>query len=567
MTSAVSPAGPQKAPDPEAQSPTSEVRSSDLEARTRPADAAVGGRDTEDEASSPSGESTSIADPAVKLLFRGAMALALIWAIRHTAIDFSYDLDGHIRYLVFLFHHPTELYGYRGPEEHHPPFFYGLAALATASTDFLGFPVLAGARLLSLGSFAVFLSHGLRTLELYVRNRRALLVSAAVLCFWPLGLVMASRLTNDVALMACVSAVLFHLARHRRTSDAGAFTRAWLWACGALLVKSSGWVVWPLVGLALGGSDRPLPRRRLALLCGAFLLAVLANNAGWWFRAHAPPLIATEEDALPPVPGTEGQSAWEGHFGGQGGQPLHAGDFLRFPGHELLRPPQPMSIDGAWRYPIGLNYGVRLVSTSLFGAQATAEEGRTSSLWHYGGLGLVVRWLAVLLLAATLAASFELLRERRRGWLVALGVATPAVAYALGRWTPARFEMRDGFWVALEDGGPWWHSVWEPLVPVACILMGLLSLRRLSRQREVAWLVLSVGCFVAFSGGFTWWKRFDECADFRFVYATLIPLTALFGIALERVGQRRVLGWTLVTIGSAFVLASSLFLVLQPAFA
>jgi cytochrome bd-type quinol oxidase subunit 2 len=137
------------------------------------------------------------------------------------------------------------------------------------------------------------------------------------------------------------------------------------------------------------------------------------------------------------------------------------------------------------------------------------------------------------------------------------------VAFVVERFAPESFvPIERGYtFRELERTGSWWRTAWEPLLPVACVVLAVLALRRLRREPVAAWLVLSVGCFVSFSVGFTAWMRFDECADFRFVYALLVPLASLFGLALSGLGPWGRRG--LMALGGTFAVFSAAFVFLQ----
>src|SRR4029077_11923790 len=125
------------------------------------------------------------------------------------------------------------------------------AVVYKISSTILRIDPFTGVRFLSYVSWLFFGYFGVRTLYVLIGNLVASRTSAAMLLFWPVGIAMASRVNNDMLLDALFAGAFFYLTRWVLIPSKADFIRVWLWACAALLIKSSAVALWVVIGLTV----------------------------------------------------------------------------------------------------------------------------------------------------------------------------------------------------------------------------------------------------------------------------------------------------------------------------
>lgn len=137
------------------------------------------------------------------------------WLHIYPSSGYTNDLNGHIAYAKFMAENWSQAYQYRGPEFFHPPFYYFIAGklIDFMSADAFINPFLFW-RLLSLTCFLTFCFFGLKTIELFFVHKKAILLTTSLIfLFWPLNIIMASRISNDIPQYAAWAAIFYYLFR------------------------------------------------------------------------------------------------------------------------------------------------------------------------------------------------------------------------------------------------------------------------------------------------------------------------------------------------------------------
>jgi hypothetical protein len=255
----------------------------------------------------------------------------IYWLRFHRNLAYTNDLPGHIAYIKYMVYQWREPFGYRGAEYFHPPFYYLIAArVYAAASAFPQLNPLTAVRLFSWALYSVFLIYGLLTLKESVDSSRlAYHVGVIQMVFWPVSVLMATRITNDVALYAAWSASFYYLERWYRLRRAECLASS-LWLFGvALLVKSS--------AVVLG-----------AIIAGTLAYGVLARRFSVRYFVQRPLVIgacvvmacALLNTSRPIYEYMTGATLSAGmHFGGGGGKPFGIRHYLTFGLREYLEWP------------------------------------------------------------------------------------------------------------------------------------------------------------------------------------------------------------------------------------
>ena len=169
-----------------------------------------------------------------------ALFLTLVQFYTTGIMQYSYDIGGHVDYIRYVAEHwrLPEPYGW---QNHQPPLYYGLAALAYKAAVALGVsdPATYGVRYVSLVLYIGFLTFGALTLlSVFVRGL-PYYVSCAVWFFWPLGFTMAGRISNDIGIMFCLSGAFYFFQKWERGRDKNALSFAFIFCGLALACKGT----------------------------------------------------------------------------------------------------------------------------------------------------------------------------------------------------------------------------------------------------------------------------------------------------------------------------------------
>lgn len=174
-------------------------------------------------------------------LATAGLAYFALWLHTFPNLAYTNDLFGHIAYIAHMVNHWSQPYGYTGKEYFHPPLYYFLAARVFA--PFIDSPVishLAAARILSLFFYAIFCVIGLHTIkEMRFHHKPTQIAVSVLFIFWPLSILLATRITNDVALYAVWAGVFHYVLRAYQTKQARYWQLAVVWLGVAFMIKTT----------------------------------------------------------------------------------------------------------------------------------------------------------------------------------------------------------------------------------------------------------------------------------------------------------------------------------------
>jgi hypothetical protein len=338
------------------------------------------------------------------LLGAGACYLTL-WLHGRPNTAYTNDLPGHIDYILYLASHANP-YEYRGGESFHPPLYYFLSSLVYRLFPPTGvINGLTAVRLLSLLFYLAFLFLGVRTLvEAVGTASTGSRVGLLLFAFWPVGILMATRVNNDLLLYALWAAAFHSLARwHQRHTDGDLAAALYLTGV-ALMVKSSAVVLAGVLGTCLLHgfltgvvSCRDLGRGRLAWAWLFLVAALLVNIAKPIYL-----LAQYGEDTTGRYFGDAGQAGFDGWH------------FLRFDPDVFL--------DSPFAIRDGTSFLDYFLKSMLYGW----------STWRHPDLASLLNGLLLVFLLVTLATLVGLRRELLRGLFPYIaGVVVPVTAVVL----------------------------------------------------------------------------------------------------------------------------------------
>ncbi len=336
-----------------------------------------------------------------------AAAYFMYWLRFHPNLAYTNDLPGHIAYIKHMVDRWREPFQYRGWEHFQPPFYYFIAGrVYAAASAFPQLNPLTAIRLLAWVLYSMFLIYGLRTLKDGVDTRRlAYHVGVIQLLFWPVSVLMATRITNDIALYAAWGASFYYLERwyRRRRPECLAWS-VFLFGV-ALLVKSNAVVLGAIIagtvasGMLAGRFTVGYFVQRPLVISACVLMACALLNMSR--------LIYEYMTGAPLSAGV--------HFGESGRIPFGVRHYVTFDLHEYLEWP---FVRWKGAAPPGMPFLNYFLRTTLFG------EFTFRHVWLASVIG------CVLLVEAGMLALFGVMacQRRRVGVPVVLAIVIPMVA-------------------------------------------------------------------------------------------------------------------------------------------
>lgn len=197
-------------------------------------------------------------------------------------LRYSHDIDGHLEYIRILAQgmlpEPT------GWQSHYPPVYYALGAAVYKLAGLLGVDTpMAAVRYLSLACYGAFLVISLMTMRQFFPIGKWFALSAALLLFWPEGYIIASRISNDVAILPLMAATLYALVRWNNEGSLRWLHAGIAAAFASLTIKSSGIIAVGAAGLLCAGAlytRRATLRQLLPWKLCLFILLCLGLNFG-----------------------------------------------------------------------------------------------------------------------------------------------------------------------------------------------------------------------------------------------------------------------------------------------
>lgn len=221
--------------------------------------------------------------PASAAIIAAGFGYYALWLHFRPNLTYTNDVNEHISYIRYMVWQWMRPYDYNGGENWHPPLYYFIAARVFDLFRAWGLiNPLTAVRLLSLALYSVFCIYGVRTLRESVEAENLAYYAGSILMvFWPVGMIMATRINNDVAVYAVWAAAFYYLARWHRTGDVSCLYLA----CGltelTLMIKSNGYVLACIVASCMTWAvvSKRLAWRQLFVAC-ALLVGGMAANAG-----------------------------------------------------------------------------------------------------------------------------------------------------------------------------------------------------------------------------------------------------------------------------------------------
>jgi len=212
-----------------------------------------------------------------------------LWLHLRPNLAYTNDIYKHITYIRYLLTQWMRPYEYNGGESLHPPFYYWVAACIYSLFNAPGLiNPLTALRVFSLALYLTFCIYGLRTLrESVAQENFAYYAGCLLLVFWPVGMIMATRINNDIALYAAWAATFYYLARGYRMRDLSCLCIAIALTGLTLMIKSNGYVLAGLTGSCIVYASfagriawQQMIKSKNGILAFAFLLLSIMVNIG-----------------------------------------------------------------------------------------------------------------------------------------------------------------------------------------------------------------------------------------------------------------------------------------------
>ncbi len=216
-----------------------------------------------------------------------AIPYYLYWVPYYGNYGQSNDLYGHIGYIRHMSKEWAHPYAYTGRERWHPPTYYLLAGLVYRFGAWIGIDPLTGVRLLSLCLFSLFSAYAVSTLRLLSRTTPLVSFYLAVLLllFFPTSVLMATRISNDIALYAAWSAAFFYLVRWYQRLSSQDLRNVLIAIAVAVSIKSNAFILVGMLAVVVAAAlfVRPLPVRALfttpvAIGVGSLVIGSVVNS-------------------------------------------------------------------------------------------------------------------------------------------------------------------------------------------------------------------------------------------------------------------------------------------------
>ena len=376
----------------------------------------------------------------------------------------SNDLQGHIGYIQHMSKDWAHPYAYTGRERWHPPTYYSIAGPVYRFGAWLGMDPLTSVRLLSLGLFSVFSAYAVATLRLVSQATAALSFKVAVslLVFFPTSVLMATRISNDIALYAAWSASFFYLVRWYQRLSATDLRNVLIATAVAISVKSNAAIVVGMVAvvaivvfLERRVSIRSLYSSPVAIGVGCLILGGVIN-VGRLLFADTP---IGQASAL--------------HFGESGRDSPTLFHYVSMDVSELTqRPFRAGGIDpGFWPY---------VVRTMTFGEYQ----------WRYPGFAtILVVGVFILLVSTALVTAARIVADRssaRRDAPLLIGFIIPVLGLGLFHYVKR--------WSVCQD----FRFIYPVIVPLSALYMHALTTLWTNKAfRPLYWCLLLNGVVVA----------------------------------------------------------------------
>ena len=217
-------------------------------------------------------------ETGVVVILLGALGFYFVYLGYTSFGERNYDGGPQLEYVQYIWDH-----GKRPPASqclicHHPPLYYALGALVYGffkKTHLLDPAV--GLQVMGLVYFMFFLAYAARTIQLFVKDVRAVRLAVALVAFWPYSIHNCCRLHNDTGATAFMGIAGFYVIRFWKEDRQKDLFLGALFTGLALLTKSSGYALVPVLGLAILVRFFRSRDRVRALARGVFAIAILGG--------------------------------------------------------------------------------------------------------------------------------------------------------------------------------------------------------------------------------------------------------------------------------------------------
>lgn len=398
-------------------------------------------------------------DRITSSLLLASLPYFLYWMNFHHYSIYTNDLPGHMSYMLYVSENWNDIYGYWGNEYFQPPPYYMLCALLIQMASHLpDLQPMTIVRLLSLGFYLAFCLYGVHTLrKSVVRENLLYYAGVALIVFWPVSILMATRINNDIAVYAPWAAMFYYLIHWHEDGDLPSLHRAMICTGIAFLFKSNAVIPLAILGacilLALCNSRLRLRdlRSRKSLMAFAALGLGILINAGKAIREsiiHSPEIV-------------------NAHFGLSSTENPTLSYFLSFHLEQYLR--HPFNI--RFQEPDFLS---QFLKTMLYG----------EFTWAHTQFATALNLLLLLFLCATCCACLIALRARKES-LASLAPHLLAIALPLGAIITFYVIKR---WMVCED----FRFVLPMLVPLVILFVrSTEALRSLPKAKPLYYFCLT----------------------------------------------------------------------------
>lgn len=188
-------------------------------------------------------------DRVSRLMIGAAYLVYVFWLWKTEATEGQDIIFGHLPYIRHIAEHWTIPPPDGGWVFYHPPFYYALGAVLYNLGKMLGLedpaPVV---RLLSLTGFTGFVVISAFVLKRALTHKTAYYTALALLLFWPVGILRATRIDSDLLLYPFCAASFYFLLRWHQTREMKSLYLALIIGGFSLLVRTNGVLILLCIG-------------------------------------------------------------------------------------------------------------------------------------------------------------------------------------------------------------------------------------------------------------------------------------------------------------------------------
>ena len=174
----------------------------------------------------------------------------------------------HVAFLSFVYNLA------RCPPRFHPPLYYSMAAGVYHIMSFIGVErdnMWVKLQLLSIILFMIFLYYSALLMKHYIRPRYFYMMGAALLVFWPAGVMHSVRIGNDAMLYPVYAAGLYYLVEWHKEGRTRDLYISTILGSATLAIKTNGLVLLGVIGIVIlfrliVGSNRKDTFKKIAVM-------------------------------------------------------------------------------------------------------------------------------------------------------------------------------------------------------------------------------------------------------------------------------------------------------------